>query len=77
MQHTWNSLEKFIDPERFRHVKMLLNIQEQEAVWWKDACLLYFQSFSKMPIPASIEKPLHSLEYYQSLHFPYAPGNGK
>jgi alpha-glucuronidase len=55
---------------------MLLAIQEKEAVWWKDACLLYFQTFSKMPIPSAVEKPGNSLEYYKSLRFPFAPGNG-
>ena len=75
MQHTWNGLKKYIDEERFDHVKMLLAIQEKEAVWWRNACLLYFQTFSKMPIPANYEKPDHDLEYYKALKFPYAPGN--
>jgi alpha-glucuronidase len=54
---------------------MLLGIQEKDAVWWRNACLLYFQTFSKMPIPAHYEQPDQSLEYYKSLRFPYAPGN--
>jgi alpha-glucuronidase len=53
----------------------LLAIQEKEAVWWRNACLLYFQTFSKMPIPARYEKPDQTLEYYKSLNFPLAPGN--
>ena len=76
MQHTWNGLKKYIDEERFEQVKMLLVIQEKEAVWWRNACLLYFQTFSKMPIPANYEKPDHTLEYYKGLKFLYAPGNG-
>jgi alpha-glucuronidase len=39
-----------------------LRIQAQDAVWWKDACLLYFQTFSKRPIPYDIERPVHNLE---------------
>jgi len=58
-------------------VKMLLAIQEKEAVWWRNACLLYFQTFSKMPIPAAYEKPDHNLAYYESLTFPFAPGTGR
>lgn len=77
MQNVWKSMEKYVDPERYNHVRMLLNIQEEEAVWWRDACLLYFQTFSKMPLPANYEKPKHTLEYYESLNFPFAPGNGK
>lgn len=75
MRATWIKQKNKIDEERFNHVLMLLNIQEKEAVWWRDACLLYFQTFSRMPIPVVYEKPAHTLEYYKSLRFPYAPGN--
>lgn len=71
----WRTLEKFVDRERFEHVAMLLKIQEEEAVWWRNACLLYFQTFSKQPIPAQYEQPDRTLEYYKSQRFPYAPGN--
>jgi len=74
MQTTWNSLEDKIDKEVFNHVKMLLTRQEKEAVWWRNACVLYFQTFSKQPIPEELEMPDKSLEYYESLNFPYAPG---
>lgn len=74
MQEQWNSIKGDIDKERFNRVKMLLSIQEKEANWWRDACVLYFQTFSGKPIPEGLEKPEHSLEYYQSLEFPYAPG---
>ena len=76
MQTSWNALKPYIDEERYNQVRMLLNIQEKEAVWWRNACLLYFQTFSRMPIPAQYEKADHTLEYYESLKFPYAPGNG-
>jgi len=72
----WIALEKYVDKERFDHVNMLLNIQVKDAIWWRNACLLYFQTFSKMPIPAKFEQPDKTLEYYKSLKFPYAPGNG-
>jgi len=74
MVKIWNSLESKIDSPRFNHVKMLLGIQEKEAVWWRNACLLYFQTFSKLPIPEGFEKPDKTLEYYMNLYFPYAPG---
>jgi alpha-glucuronidase len=77
MQQQWRSVKKDIDEERFTQVTMLLNIQAKEAVWWRDACLTYFQTFSKMPLPAKVESPAHTLEYYQQLTFPYAPGNGR
>jgi alpha-glucuronidase len=76
MQKQWAQLSAFVDTERFKQVSMLLAVQEKEAVWWRNACLLYFQQFSGMPIPAQYEKPDQDLEYYKSLRFPYAPGNG-
>ncbi len=76
MQSAWNNVKNYVDEERFNQVKMLLNIQEKEAEWWRNACLLYFQTYSKQPIPSQYETPDHTLEYYESLKFPYAPGNG-
>ena len=75
MQKEWNSTKKFVDADRFQQVQQLLAIQEKEAVWWRNSCLLYFQTFSKMEIPAGYEKPDQTLEYYKSLQFPLAPGN--
>ena len=61
-QKTWDSLERYIDPQRFHDVQRKLKIQTRDAVWWKDGCLLYFQEFSRRPIPADIERPVHDLE---------------
>jgi alpha-glucuronidase len=76
MQRSWTALKNYVDEERFQQVKMLMNVQEKEAVWWRNACLLYFQTFSKMPIPSNYELSNNTLEYYKGLRFPYAPGNG-
>lgn len=73
MKQTWNLLQGKIDNERYSHVRQLLAIQEKEAVWWRNACLLYFQTYSKMPIPEGLEKPEQPLDYYQQLSFPFAP----
>ena len=77
MQKTWGRLENEIDPERFETVKTLLSIQYKEAIWWRNACLLYFQSVSRKKIPKELEKPDEKLEYYQNLSFPYVPGDSK
>lgn len=74
MRKTWEAMAGLIDDERFQHVQALLRIQEKEAIWWRNACLLYFQTYSHMPIPAKHEKPDKTLEYYMQLKFPYAPG---
>jgi len=69
MQQQWDALEAYIDKERFTLVKNLLALQETEAVIWRDANVLYFQTFSQKPIPATLEKPAHSLEYYKGLRY--------
>jgi alpha-glucuronidase len=72
MQQTWDKLEPKVDAERFAAEKHALAIQEEDARIWKDACLLYYQTFSHLPIPAQYEKPEHDLAYYQNLHLnPY------
>jgi alpha-glucuronidase len=76
MRRTWAAQASRVDAERFAQVSAFLAIQEQEAQWWRDACVAYFQSISKRPLPAGSPPPAHPLEYYQSLKFPYAPGRG-
>lgn len=75
MQQIWDSLLRFTDEERFEQIKQLLNLQYEEAVWWRNACLQYFQTYSKLSIPAQYEQPDKTLEYYKRLRFPFAPGN--
>ncbi len=74
MQASWKKMQPFVDPQRFEQISMLFNVQYEEAIWWRNACLLYFQTFSGMPIPSNYEKPDRSLDYYKSLRFPFAPG---
>ena len=74
LKEKWKNIASLIDHDRYRQVLMHLNIQEHEAKWWRDACLSYFQTFSKMEIPSDLEPPEHDLEYYMSLVYPYAPG---
>jgi len=74
MGDQWSQLEGMIDEQRYGQTETFLEIQEQEAVWWRDACLRYFQTFSQRPIPDLYEAPAHSLKHYKSLEFPNAPG---
>ena len=64
MQHIWNSLEGKINQEDFESVKAFLQMQCEDAVKWRDGCVLYFQTFSHLPLPEGLEKPQHDLEYY-------------
>jgi alpha-glucuronidase len=74
MQRTWDSLEALIDPRRFSDVRAFLAIQEREARWWRDSSLLYFQQFSRMPIPAGYAAPEGSLEEYMAHRSRFVPG---
>ena len=67
-QRVWDAAEAGIDPETFLAVQRKLRIQARDAVWWKDACLLYFQTFSGQPIPLDVERPIHELPLLQQAH---------
>ena len=75
IQNTWDSLKDKIaaeqksrpggiDDEEFESVKMLLKIQYENAIRWRDGSVLYFQTFSKLPIPDGLPLPERDLEYY-------------
>jgi alpha-glucuronidase len=61
-QKIWDRTQSYVDAERFFQVQSKLRSQSRNAQLWKDACLLYFQQFSKMPIPAEIERPVNDLD---------------
>jgi len=73
MRRAWDGVRASIDTARFSEVASFLDIQAREAKWWRDASLLYFQTFSRMPIPARYEQPAHPLEYYKALRCPADP----
>ena len=60
----WASLADAIDPALHAAVAAKLAIQERDARVWRDACLLYFQTFAKRPFPAEVEPAAHPLEYF-------------
>jgi alpha-glucuronidase len=62
----WDGLAGVIDPERHAEVSKKLTLQERDAVWWRDAVLIYFQTFSKLPLPESVEKPQKTLDEYKA-----------
>jgi alpha-glucuronidase len=74
MTNTWETAKPFISEGQYTEVAMLLDIQYKEAKWWRDASLLYFQTFSKRELPIGVPKPKNTLKHFQSLKFPFAPG---
>jgi alpha-glucuronidase len=62
-QQVWDQVERFVDRDRFLDVQKRLRDQNLNAIEWKDACLLYFQKFSRKPIPYELERPIYNLDY--------------
>ena len=58
----WDAMQPYVDQQRFDEVQRKLRIQARDAEWWRDACLLYFQTFSHRPIPQDMEHPVHNLD---------------
>ncbi|MDR6675645.1 alpha-glucuronidase family glycosyl hydrolase [Xanthomonas sp. 1678] len=77
MRATWAGLAPYVDAQRYRQVADFLAIQQQEAQWWRDASIAYWQEVSGRALPPGTAPPAHPLPYYQALRFPYAPGNPK
>ena len=76
----WDAMQPNVDTQRFSEVQRKLRIQARDAEWWRDACLLYFQTFSHRPIPQDMEHPVHNLDEMMQFHIPISmyenPENG-
>ena len=66
----WDAMQPYVDAQRFSEVQRKLRIQARDAEWWRDACLLYFQTFSKRPIPQDVEHPVHNLDEMMKFRIP-------
>ena len=62
----WNQMKPYIDNERFEAQKLNFDRQAKDAWWWRDACLLYFQTFSKMQFPIDCPAPRYKLSDLQN-----------
>lgn len=47
---TWHAMRQYIDQERWLQTDTLIDEQAENAREWRNVCLRYFQSFSKMEI---------------------------
>ena len=75
MQRRWAGMADQVDAERHAQVTAFLGIQAQEAQWWRDASIAYFATFARRPLPPGHPPPPLSLEAYQAMEFPHAPGH--
>jgi alpha-glucuronidase len=77
MRDTWSRVRGEVDPQRFDEVAGFLDIQAAEARWWRDSALVYFQTFSGMPIPPEYERPALTLERYLAISKTCPPDRNK
>ena len=66
----WKQMSPYIDKERYEAVARRLKIQADDAVWWKDACLEYFRTFSRMKYPSGVDKPIYRLKELKKVKLP-------
>lgn len=69
-QEVWNGMQPYVDEERHQAVAERLDIQAHDAVWWKDACLEYFRTFSKKKYPKGVEHPVFTLKELKKVKLP-------
>ncbi|GAB3709648.1 alpha-glucuronidase family glycosyl hydrolase [Spirosoma flavus] len=67
MQQQWAQVKPNVDPELFADVAGRLTTQYKEAIWWRDAWVLYLQPFARQPIPAPFKKPDRTLDDVKNL----------
>ena len=58
----WADVRRYVDDERWNEVNVKLIRQAKDALWWRDATMLYFQTFSNMPIPEDCSEPQYTFE---------------
>lgn len=69
-QQIWKDMRPYVDAERYQAVAERLDIQARDAVWWKDACLEYFRTFSKKKYPEGVEPPVFTLKELKKVKLP-------
>ncbi|UBM57738.1 alpha-glucuronidase [Marinilongibacter aquaticus] len=70
-ENRWHNLKGQIDNAFYENVNSRLKIQEREAKWWRDACYLYFEQFSGLPLPKGLQPPKRTLEEVKALEKVY------
>jgi alpha-glucuronidase len=68
-QKVWDKVKPYVDKQRYIEVQSKLRRHSRDAQIWKDGCLLYFQQFSRRPIPYEIERPVYNLDELENMDF--------
>jgi alpha-glucuronidase len=67
LQKQWAQVQPQLDPALHADVAARLQTQRKEALWWRDACVLYFQTYARQPLPAPLVPPTRTLAEVKEL----------
>ena len=67
MQRDWDRCQGQIDADVFADIQRRLRIQTRDPQWWKDGCLLFFQTFYGLPFPDDVESAVHDFEKLRAI----------
>lgn len=70
----WAKMRPYVDKKRYEDMAHTLEVQEHDAAWWRDACVQYFGTFSRMPVPSDVEAPATPLDSLKKTNLPAPRG---
>ncbi len=65
---TWEAMKPYVPEEQYKEQLWRFERQAKDAQWWRDACLLYFQTFSHRPLPPDSPAFHFTLEQVMNYH---------
>ena len=65
---TWMAVKPYVKEDVYQRQLTRFQRQAKDAQWWRDACLLYFQTFANRPLPPDCPAPVHQLDDLMKYH---------
>lgn len=65
---TWMAVKPYVKEDVYQRQLIRFQRQAKDAQWWRDACLLYFQTFANRPLPPDCPAPFHQLDDLMKYH---------
>ncbi len=69
-QRDWEQLHGTLAAEQYEEGARMLTTELRDAIWWKDACLLFFQQYARRPLPDDVDRPIYDLETLERVQLP-------
>ena len=61
-------MKPYVPVEQYEEQLWRFQRQAKDSQWWRDACLLYFQTFSHRPLPPDSPAFYFTLEQVMNYH---------